>query len=88
MAEIFKVGSKVIGHSLMYIEKDESPYREGNGFSLQSPYGKELFIQNISYEDFEEICRRKNLYNVEVLVDGDRCYVIDSRIPRDWFRKE
>lgn len=88
MAKIFRVGSKVCGSSLMAVVDKNFPLGWGNGFSLKTPEGETLSILNMSCEDFEEICKRKKLYNVEVLVDDDRCYIIDSRIPRDWFLKE
>jgi len=87
--KIQRVGTKIYGQTLMAVVGNDFPHNFGNYFSLRMQNGSHATVQNISAEDFEEICKLKNLITVEVLhfVDTDYCYVIDSRIPRSWFRE-
>jgi len=71
----------------MGVVATEYPIRSGNRFTLTMHDGNNARVQNMSAEDFTEICKRKKLYSVEVLYIPDEriCYVIDGVIPRDWF---
>ena len=64
------------------------PLRAGNFFTLKMYDGEWAWVQNISAEDFEEICKRKKLYSVSVLYlpEHKKCFIIDTRIPWDWYR--
>ena len=67
----------------------EHPIRRGNQFTLKMHDGKWAWVQNISVEDFQELCKRKKLYAVVVLYlpEHNKCFVIDDRIPCDWYRE-
>lgn len=84
---ICRVGAQV-GMQTLMAALGEHPLGFGNKFTLKMEDGTWAWVQNISQEDFSEICKRKRIYSVYVLylVDTDKCLVVDDRIPLDWYR--
>lgn len=85
---IRRVAVQVGAQTLMAVLGD-SPIRDGNKFTLKMYDGKWAWVQNISAEDFEEICKREKLYSVVALYlpEHNACFIIDDRIPWDWYRE-
>lgn len=68
----------------------EYPLSNGNHFTLRTSLG-DAWVENMRLENYERIVQLKTLRRVEVLVlfDTDRtppqrCFIVDTRIPRDW----
>ena len=85
---IRRVAVQVGVQTLMAVWGDH-PIRSGNRFTLKMYDGKWAWVQNISVEDFVEICKIKKLYSVVALYlpEHNACFVIDDRIPWEWYRE-
>lgn len=87
-----RVGTKVYQSTYMGMvirAGVQYPLNEGNFFTLRMSENTEAWVQNISAEDFEEICDRLKLTTVTVihLPDEECCFIADSRIPTTWLRR-
>lgn len=85
---IRRVAVQVGTQTLMAVWGDH-PIRRGNRFTLKMYDGNWAWVQNISVEDFEEICKREKLYSVVALYlpEHNACFIIDDRIPWEWYRE-
>lgn len=89
-----RVGTKVCGSTtdllVLSSSKEEYPlFGWGNRFSLKMVDGNSANVLNMFLENFEEICERKQLTTIEVLYlpEHRSCFVVDSRVPRDWLEQ-
>ena len=88
MESIIRRVAAQIGQQELVGVLGDYPLRRGNKFTLKMCDGKWAWVQNISAEDFEEICKREKLYSVFTLYlpEHNACFIIDDRIPWNWYR--
>lgn len=88
MESIIRMVATKINCSTYMGSLGEFPRPCGNYFTLKMHDDKYAWVQNITAENLEEICKRKNIHSIEILYlpKENKCFVIDDRIPRNWFR--
>lgn len=89
--EIMNVGKRVVCTTFLEVihESQKPPYTMGNLFALVNPKTqKPMWVRNMFLENFEAV---DNSFlsargNIEVLAfpESDSCFIIDSRVPRNW----
>jgi hypothetical protein len=82
---------------MMFLHKNPPPWPQGNYLELSSktnadsglPTG-EWRLANMHAENYAEITKRRHFKTLEfgLMPYHQRCFVVDSRVPREWFLAE